>query len=281
MLSYDVVNTPTRFAEINNHRLAFRTVGKGMPLILCAPFGMSLEAWDPAFIDALAAHFQVIIFDYADTGRSTGTRGLTVRAMAQDAIELADSLFIDIFALAGWSLGGLAAQAILQRFPDRITHLVLLATLPITAAASRPNLRSIGQMLIYGPGGLADHYFDSSAAPGRAAADASAARLALWRSGGGPMPDPLLRIPGGTRTGFVQEFLASIDGPRSLASTGVPILAICGENDPLCPPRNWTRLHGQWPALHLSLTPQAGHAPHHQSCQFFAELVINFVTNIG
>jgi pimeloyl-ACP methyl ester carboxylesterase len=56
---------PTRFVEVGGRKLAYRSVGKGKPIVLCHRFRGVLDLWDPAFIDSLAAEgFQVVTFDY-------------------------------------------------------------------------------------------------------------------------------------------------------------------------------------------------------------------------
>src|SRR5690242_16075784 len=59
------VNVKTTYAEINGRKIAYRSLGKGTPLILCNRFRGILDSWDPAFLDAVAKDFTVIIFDYS------------------------------------------------------------------------------------------------------------------------------------------------------------------------------------------------------------------------
>src|ERR1035437_4727779 len=48
------VTAPTRFVEVGGRKLAYRTIGKGKPIVLCNRFRGVLDLWDPAFIDGLA-----------------------------------------------------------------------------------------------------------------------------------------------------------------------------------------------------------------------------------
>ncbi|HEX9383086.1 MAG TPA: hypothetical protein VF908_06775, partial [Gemmatimonadaceae bacterium] len=65
---------PTQFLEANGLRYAYRRFGKGAgrPLLFLQHFTGTLDNWDPAVTDPLAAGREVILFDNAGIGRSTG-----------------------------------------------------------------------------------------------------------------------------------------------------------------------------------------------------------------
>jgi pimeloyl-ACP methyl ester carboxylesterase len=56
---------PTQFVEGNGLRYAYRTLGSstGTPLVFCQRFRGTMDDWDPAVIDAIAAERPVILFD--------------------------------------------------------------------------------------------------------------------------------------------------------------------------------------------------------------------------
>src|SRR6185437_15156959 len=75
---------------------AYRQVGEGEPvLVLLQHFRGNLDNWDPALIDALAAHRRVITFDNAGVGGSSGQTPPTVEAMAFHAIAFIDALELE------------------------------------------------------------------------------------------------------------------------------------------------------------------------------------------
>jgi pimeloyl-ACP methyl ester carboxylesterase len=112
--SASAVSAPNRYLESNGRRLAYRSIGHGSPLVLCTRFRGNLDLWDPLFLDALAANgFRVITFDYSGLGLSTGQPSYDPVALARDAHDLVEGLGLERFAIGGWSLGGLAAQAFL------------------------------------------------------------------------------------------------------------------------------------------------------------------------
>ena len=79
----------TRFVEAAGRRIAYRSVGKGAPIILCNRFRGIMDVWDPAFLDSLAKNYQVIIFDYSGFGLSTGGPHTDILKFANDVKELA------------------------------------------------------------------------------------------------------------------------------------------------------------------------------------------------
>jgi pimeloyl-ACP methyl ester carboxylesterase len=65
--------TPNRFLDIDGRRLAYRVLGEGKTILLCTRFRGTMDDWDPAFLDGLAANgMRVVIFDYTGLGLSTG-----------------------------------------------------------------------------------------------------------------------------------------------------------------------------------------------------------------
>src|SRR5579864_6985058 len=70
------VTAPTQFVEVDGQRYAYRRFGAGSaPALLCLQhFTGTLDNWDSAVTDPLAAGREVILFESAGLGRSTGTQ---------------------------------------------------------------------------------------------------------------------------------------------------------------------------------------------------------------
>ncbi len=110
-------------------RIAWRSAGVGEPLILVNGYAATAADWDPTFVASLADSARVICPDNRGLGGSdAGTGELTVAAMADDVIALADALGIESAVVAGWSMGGFVAQHVAATDPDRVDRLVLLGT---------------------------------------------------------------------------------------------------------------------------------------------------------
>src|SRR5438105_4874149 len=65
---------PTQLLPGTHETYAYRRLGGGIrrPLICLQHFTGTLDNWDPAVVDALASDREVILFDGAGLGRSTG-----------------------------------------------------------------------------------------------------------------------------------------------------------------------------------------------------------------
>ena len=66
---------PTQFLSAGRDTYAYRRFGQspGPPLLCLQHFTGTLDNWDPAVTDPLASEREVILFDNAGVGRSTGT----------------------------------------------------------------------------------------------------------------------------------------------------------------------------------------------------------------
>jgi pimeloyl-ACP methyl ester carboxylesterase len=139
----DIVTAPTRIARTSDGAVGYREVGRGSPLLLITGFSATMDDWAPDFVDALAAHHRVVVFDNAGVGETSPLPGsLTVSAMAEQASALISALRLGRPAVLGWSMGGMTAQALAVLRPDQVSRLVLAATqagtgrsLPIPPAA--------------------------------------------------------------------------------------------------------------------------------------------------
>jgi pimeloyl-ACP methyl ester carboxylesterase len=131
MTSYQ--NVPTSVVQgangINYH---YRRVGAQghRPLVLLQHFRGNLDNWDPALVDALTAGGEVIAFDNAGVGASSGTVPPSVNQMAHDAIAFMVALDLTRVDLLGFSLGGFVAQELALIRPDLVERIVLAATAP-------------------------------------------------------------------------------------------------------------------------------------------------------
>ena len=126
-----VTSAPVRIANTGDGPVGYRSVGSGPPLVLIMGYGLTMEAWDPRLVHALAAHHRVVMFDNSGIGR---TRQLpepeSISAMAGQTSALITTLGLGRPDVLGWSEGGTVAQALAVLHPAQVHHLVLCATFP-------------------------------------------------------------------------------------------------------------------------------------------------------
>ncbi|PCI40212.1 MAG: 3-oxoadipate enol-lactone hydrolase [Elusimicrobia bacterium] len=114
----------------NGLRLEYGSVGDGFPLLLIAGLGRDRGMWS-AQIDALSSQYRVVTFDNRGVGGSDRPSGpYTIAHMADDAAQLLDALDIARAHVLGASLGGMIAQELERRNPERVATLTLLCTTP-------------------------------------------------------------------------------------------------------------------------------------------------------
>ena len=102
------------------------------------PLGSSLLAWD-RFAEVLARDVRVITYDPRGVGASSPSPLCgTTRRMARDALALVDHLTLSQVHVYGVSLGGMVASSLALLAPERVSTLVLAATVPSGIQAHRP-----------------------------------------------------------------------------------------------------------------------------------------------
>jgi pimeloyl-ACP methyl ester carboxylesterase len=107
---------PTEFVQVGDVRFAYRRFGRpgDLTLLLLNYFAATLDDWDPLVTNGLAREREVILFDNAGVGRSTGDTPPTVAAMTKDCVDFCRALDLMSFDVMGFSLGGMIAQQLAQ-----------------------------------------------------------------------------------------------------------------------------------------------------------------------
>lgn len=109
-------------------QLAYRVEGSGPPLVLVHGVGGDSTSWD-GIVPALAPRFRVIRLDLRGHGRSAPIQGdMKLDDFVRDVIDVMDAEGVPACRLAGFSLGGLIAQAVALAHPARVEKLALIST---------------------------------------------------------------------------------------------------------------------------------------------------------
>jgi 3-oxoadipate enol-lactonase/4-carboxymuconolactone decarboxylase len=244
------MTTMATFIEIHGRALHVAVDGPpGAPaLLLLHSLGSNLHIWD-AQATALARGHRVVRFDIRGHGLSeVGAGPCTIDDFARDALAVLDALAITAAHVAGVSIGGMIAQAIAARAPDRVTSLILVDT----ALAIPPPQMWIDRAATVRAEGIA------------AVADASLARWVsaeyLASPAGRGVRQMMLRT---TTEGYAQaaEALARADLTARTQQLRVPTLVLVGEHDPSTPVAASEALRDAIPGAQLVVIPGALHVP--------------------
>jgi 3-oxoadipate enol-lactonase len=115
-------------AAVNGIRIHYTETGTGDPLLLIMGFGMPGEAWLGSL--PFLGGFHAIYYDNRGTGQSDKPQGpYTAPQMADDAAGVLDHLKIERAHVYGVSMGGMIAQELVLRHPQKVRSLVLGCTM--------------------------------------------------------------------------------------------------------------------------------------------------------
>lgn len=116
--------------------LHYESTGTGAPVLLVMGLGMNATGWHRTAAVMVGAGLRVLSFDNRGVGRSDRPAGpYSTAEMADDAVAVLDAAAVERAHIYGISLGGMIAQEIALRRPDRTGRLVLGATTPGGEAA--------------------------------------------------------------------------------------------------------------------------------------------------
>jgi pimeloyl-ACP methyl ester carboxylesterase len=120
----------TGIASSGGADLHWERAGEGDPVLLVMGLGMTATAWWRT-TPVLAESLSVIAFDNRGVGRSGRPAGpFSAPQMADDAVAVLDAAGVERAHVYGVSLGGMIAQEVALRRPERVAKLVLGATTP-------------------------------------------------------------------------------------------------------------------------------------------------------
>ncbi len=240
-------------------RLHFQREGAGPTVVLLHGVGGNHASWFQQ-VPQFARRHDVIALDQRGFGLSEDREGAGRSAMAGDLRALLDHLSIDSAALVAQSMGGGTAVDFACTHPRRVARVVLAGTalglkLPDEAEALATAARSAAQAL-------------------------PQAERVLGRDFRTTNPDLTwlyARIAGfNTHTSATVPGRYATHPVENLAATGIPILMIAGEHDPLFPPAVLRAVAARLPAARLIEIPRTGHSAYFERPEIFTAFVLDF-----
>lgn len=244
--------------------------GRGPDLALLHGWGLHSGVWDEA-LPRMAARFRVHAIDLPGHGHS-GRSAATTLDDATDAIALE---IPEGAAVCGWSLGGLVAQRLARRHPERARQLVLVATTPCFVARDdwphgmQPQvLAAFAEGLHHNRAATLASFVRLNALHGAHGRDAIRAFTARLVERGTPSEEALAAS---------LEWLRASDLREETAALHVSTLVVHGTRDALAPVEaaHWlaTHIHG---ATLLELS-DAAHIPFFTHREAFLDALESFV----
>jgi len=248
--------------------VGYRVVGSGPPLVLIMGYAGTIDTWEPQFLDLLAQHFRVVVFDNAGIG-GTGAlpSPLTIDAMANQTGALINALHLGRPDVLGWSMGGMIAQALAVLHPGQVRRLVLCATFPgagtvIPPQAKIDDLTNGNGLSVLFP---ADQAMAAAAfsAEAQSYADPEAASAAVIAAQG---------------RAALSWFHGTDAAGRETAQITAPTLVADGAEDQLDATANAHAIARLIPGAKLLIYPDAGHGFLFQEGAAFAVTVESFLS---
>jgi 3-oxoadipate enol-lactonase len=239
--------------------------GRGEPLVLLHPIGLDHSFW-LGLIERCAATRRVLALDLPGHGRSPAAADTSMTAYVEAVTQTLDALGVEKTAVLGLSFGGMIAQELAIRFPDRVSRLIACAC----GARIPPEAR------------------DAVAARGRAALEGGMssvvdATLERWFTSsfmGDPAVDRvrdrlLSDDPEQWNAGW--SVIATHDALGGLPNLDVPTLVVAGEMDLGTPVSAARAVADAVPGARLIVLPGAPHMLQIECAEPFARHVTAFL----
>jgi pimeloyl-ACP methyl ester carboxylesterase len=256
-------------ADSSGVRIAYEVHGAGEPVLLIHGLGYGRWGWTPV-ADRFAESFLVVLFDNRGLGESDVPPGLyTVAQLADDALAVLDAAGLERAHVVGTSLGGMVAQKLAERRPDRVERLVLACTTP-GGAGSYPmpaqTVRLMAEAATLAPQVALRRFVVNALAP-----DADPALVDEITSIRLANPPNL--------AGWMAQAAAAtaFDGLGRLGEIQAPTLVLHGTADSVVDYRNSELIAERIPGAQLEFFPGRGHLFFWEEPERFVRLVTEFL----
>jgi pimeloyl-ACP methyl ester carboxylesterase len=265
-----------RFVSVGDLELCCDELGDpdGEPVLLVMGLGAQMIHWDRGFCELLGERgYRVIRFDNRDVGRSThlrapvpgraamlfgaGRPAYRLDDLAHDAVGVLDGFGLASAHVVGASMGGMIAQVVGYRHPERVRSLGLMMTHSGRRTVAMPTPRALRALM---------------APPPRSRDDLIESMLRAFRTIGSPaypIDEERFRAVAGVTwdRGYdaagdarqLHAITASGDRTRHLKLIRAPTVVIHGDSDPLVRPAGGRLIARTVPGAELVSIAGMGH----------------------
>ncbi len=258
--------------RVNDIGLYYEEHGQGEPLLFISGLGGHV-AEIPHLVESYARQTRFIAFDGRGCGRSEKPPGeYSIAGYADDAAALLDVLAIDSAFVYGSSMGGMVAQELALRHPQRVRGLILGCTTAGALRGERPSNETVQSMVA------------------NQALSGDEALVAGWKLGYSKTYieahyDEMLarsrasRPYGAPRDSYMRQVVAAArhDTYDRLRHIACPVLILHGSDDAMMPVRNALLLKDGIPHAELQILDGMGHGYNLEAQVAADALVLNFV----
>jgi pimeloyl-ACP methyl ester carboxylesterase len=256
----------------NGLELHYADVGHGEPVVFLNGLAGDHLYWNGQ-LRAIGDRCRCLALDNRDAGQSEySPAAYTIADLADDVAALLAALGLPPAYVVGLSLGGMIAQELALRHPERVRGLCLSGTLARADDWFRATLATYGHIrrqvadtpaffeaLL--PWLVSHRFFES-------ATKVEWLRALLRQS---PYPQRI--------DGFFRQFAAMerYDALERLGQLRCPVLVVVGEDDLIVPPRYSREIAARLPQARLELLSGVGHAPPIEDPRTFNRLLAGFL----
>jgi 3-oxoadipate enol-lactonase len=239
--------------ELGERKVRYLEGGAGWPVILIHAFPLNADMWRPQ-IERVPDGWRFIAPDLTGFGSRGGSAHATpsMDAFATDVAALLDVLEIERAVIGGLSMGGYITFALLRRFPERFSAVLLANTrAPADTAEGAAARRRMSDLVrARGPRAVADQMLP----------------MLLGQTTARQRPHLAGQVRAMIESNSVEGIDAAIqamvkrpDSSPMLKGISVPALVVAGEEDVLIPMSDAEALGRDIPRSRLVVLPGAGH----------------------
>jgi pimeloyl-ACP methyl ester carboxylesterase len=247
-------------------RVHCERAGHGPALLLLHGIGSNSRSFRHQ-LAGLSDAFDVCAWDAPGYGRSADPEApFSMQDLADRAAELLDELAIERAHVLGVSMGGVIAQLVYHRHPERVLSLILCDTTSTASTRVKQRLEALDRL---GPRGMAEQR-----APQLVSGPQAPEALIV------ELTDIMAEVrPAGYRAAAIA--LGSTHLTSLLSLIRVPTLIIHGEHDAVVPVAAAHALAAAIPGARLVIIPSAGHVGNQEQPERFNAVVRGFLSGLG